>query len=603
MARDLAVILGDIIRKGRCPEVLVVYTCGHTCQAEVQLAKFLEKRDPRTAARTLRVACRSGEHLGEEGTFKVEVPGGPCRHSACASSSSAGRRTQLRCGATDMDLSTCEAPEDPIPVGIAYVQFATWVQSSNEEPQHIKLITCKGTQTWRQFFTTPGSLGPVLIGMALWLLLCILYAVYATPANIMVSPETFYKQVQDQIEKIPVPKDSPHYSHYRRYYLQQYQQHLTQYREMEEDWKLNRGPRLHSGALLQGLGLGTWFFVAVLALCEWKYTTVTTWINSVEEHWAAWRRSRNEAGQKKKRKKAEEPKEKAKPKELKSKEAEKRKPKRKAEDATVPRQTCDSAQGSSRSLWSWFARERDDVSTHKEAVEPDEAKEGHEPEAPKARAAKAEEEPAVEPEPVCENPVQEQAEEDGQEQEEDDQEEEEEEEEEKEEEDGKEEQAEDQQASDSEKGAHAEAEEKHESDDGSWQMVTKGRLKAAPSAQKPPEPVPAEPDEPIVQVPKHPETLSTQELVDLLQTSSVRRQLLRRGVPIREQLLHWFRELQEPPSKLMPVQQPASAASKAQRPGPAGAGPRPDRPKATPAPWSKLERKGMEVKVPLRAEA
>ena len=27
----------------------------------------------------------------------------------------------------------------------------------------------------------------------------------------------------------------------RRYYLQQYQQHLTQYREMEEDFKLNKG--------------------------------------------------------------------------------------------------------------------------------------------------------------------------------------------------------------------------------------------------------------------------------------------------------------------------------------------------------------------------
>lgn len=97
-------------------------------------------------------------------------------------------------------------------------------------------------------------------------------------------------------------------------------------------------------------------------------------------------------------------------------------------------------------------------------------------------------------------------------------------------------------------------------------------------------------------MPSNPETLSTQELVDFLQMSSVRRQLLRRGVPIREQLLHWFRELQEPPKTA-----PKAAAS---GPSASSSGPaeRP-RPKATPAPWSKLGHKVQEEKVSLRAEA
>ncbi|CAK9083263.1 unnamed protein product [Durusdinium trenchii] len=183
----------------------------------------------------------------------------------------------------DLEHLPIEARNDPLASLQCQVQ-----QSSSETVQSIPLTSCKGASTWKQFFTTPGSLGPILVAMMLWAVGCFLYAVYATPQIPMVAPEIFYQQVQEQIENIPVPKDSPHYSHYRRYYLEQYREHLAQYREHEEAFRLNKGPRVHWGALLQGLGIGTWIFVAVLAFCEYRYTTVTVSMEMVE----AWRGGR-----------------------------------------------------------------------------------------------------------------------------------------------------------------------------------------------------------------------------------------------------------------------------------------------------------------------
>jgi len=254
-------------------------------------------------ARALRLAIRPGApSLGDDGVFRIEVPGGPCQQACCgaasggeggSSASRPGHRVALRCGGVAMDLvSACEAAENPIPVGIAARQWTTWVQThqSDGDLQRIQLTSCTGAMTWKAFFTTPGSFGPVLIAMVIWVLACFLYALYGAPEIPMVTPELFYQQVQEQISNIPVPKHSPHYSHYRQYYLQQYQQHLSQYRELEVDWKNNKGHRLHWGALLQGLGLGTWLFVAILAFCEYQYSTITTWMEMIEEWWADWRR-------------------------------------------------------------------------------------------------------------------------------------------------------------------------------------------------------------------------------------------------------------------------------------------------------------------------
>ena len=59
----------------------------------------------------------------------------------------------------------------------------------------------------------------------------------------------------------------------RRYYLQQYQQHLTQYREMEEDFKLNKGWRrsvlmLTTGNVTLGLRCASTFFMIIWYLVD-----------------------------------------------------------------------------------------------------------------------------------------------------------------------------------------------------------------------------------------------------------------------------------------------------------------------------------------------
>lgn len=646
MCRDLAPILGDVLRKRRCPEVLVDYSCGHSCQPEVHLPAFLaDKKDARMASRALRLAVKSGAvPPGEEGVVRIEVPGGPCPNTAC---SNPGRRRALRCGGVSMDLlSACEAPENAIPVGIVAAQFASWVQqSSSETVQSIPLTSCKGASTWKQFFTTPGSLGPILVAMMLWAVGCFLYAVYATPQIPMVAPEIFYQQVQEQIENIPVPKDSPHYSHYRRYYLEQYREHLAQYREHEEAFRLNKGPRVHWGALLQGLGIGTWIFVAVLAFCEYRYTTVTVSMEMVEERWAAWRqRWKDEAGRGKKkpqRRKEKELKEascvdhpscekekprKALPVAERAKNSEEAEALRRAE-AEVPKQAR---------AWSWLGFR---MKAEEPGPKPEFANTEPGPVAvsqPEAKAAKGEEEPAGEPEPVEADCDADRAEANTSEDSED----------------SEAEQAEHEQppthaASPTLKVDEAKVEgDAPGSDDGSWQMVTKGRIKAKekrdeaekPSTQVVEESVhfPAQtqaghhqdkdilhapvwpdtedefqerptksktkqlrdlpPDE--VQVPENPERLSTQALVDFLQNGSIRRKLLRRGVPIREQLVRWFRELQDPPKSLAAPAPRAKQSASASASG----GRRDSLPKATPAPWSKLAKKS-EEKRSMRAEA
>jgi len=193
-----------------------------------------------------------------------------------------------------MDLvSAREASENPIPVGIAARQFVQWVSmapSEADDSQRIRLTSCSGELSWYSYLTTPGTSGPVLLGLVVWVLGCVVYAFCAAPQLPMVSPELFYRQVQEQIANIPVPKGSPHYAHYRQYYLQQYQQHLTQYLDMEAQWAEDKAPRFQWGAFLQGLGFGTWLFAAILAFCEFQYGTITTWIEAAEEWWGEYRR-------------------------------------------------------------------------------------------------------------------------------------------------------------------------------------------------------------------------------------------------------------------------------------------------------------------------
>jgi len=285
--RELSTILGDIIRRGRCPEIAVEYDCGHHGPAEAHIAPFLQdKKEARVAARHLRLCCKQGKlSQGEQSTFRIEVPGGQCPE--CGS----GTRTALWCGGVVMDLATaCEVPENPIPVGIGAKQFLQWVSQAadGDETQRIQL-TSGVALSWYNFFTSPTSFGPALIALVFWMLGCVIYAFFAAPQIPMISPEIFYQQVQEQIENIPVPRESPHYAHYRQYYLQQYQQHLKSYREVEAEWAVRQAPLFNWNALLTGAGFGVWVFAAVLAFSEYRYGTITVWMEVVEDWWTEWR--------------------------------------------------------------------------------------------------------------------------------------------------------------------------------------------------------------------------------------------------------------------------------------------------------------------------
>lgn len=679
--RDLAAILGDIIRKGQCPEIVVEYSCGHTHPAEVTVAPFLaEKREPRVAARALRVACRDDAvPFGESGSFTIKVPGGPYPGHEAGSDSGPGIRTALRCGAVSMDLTTaCEEAANPIPVGIAAAQFATWVQTplTEETEQRIQLTSCRGTLTWWQFFTTAGSIGPYLVGTIIWVIGCLVYAAYCAPRIPMLSPELFYQQVQAQIETIPVPKNSPHYGHYRKYYLQQYQQHLTQYRELEEQWRLNNGPMFHWGILLQGLGIGTWIIVVVLGICEYQYQTVTMWMEMLEDRWKAWRHRSEEADGGKKRKggaKAAKEKKMLVKEEPSVKEKVPEKPQPPPEVPSAPRKkkrlsapgkgdkeetqsqteeqgrAATAAEGKAQgfsSFLGWFSWRRSSSEGSTEEVKPKEAEGGSDMPKPGEVPPTAEdtavsvskgpeEEPAVEPEPVAEEPADFEAE-DAEEDEEAPA---------KEASQSLPEQSDEKADEEAPKGSaegkdsQEAAAEEDDANENEWHVVTKVKEKKVappPNLPAPPPPpreqpseqqelpkeAPPKEEEEIFQVPKNLETLSTQDLVAMLQRASLRRQLLRRGVPIREQLLRWFQELQEPPRKLRVAYGPSGQAASSSQAPPAQAAaevpsamagepqkpPEPARRKATPAPWSRLGNRKEEAeeeanKFPMRAEA
>merc|ERR1740129_1339544 len=108
----------------------------------------------------------------------------------------------------------------------------------------------------------------------------------------MERPEDIYRQVQEQIRKIPLPKTSPHYAHYRRHYLEQYQHFLKSLTALSTDWEINGRPRLNWPALLRGFGLGAWLLVVALAFCEWHHYMVSDWIQALGDCWATWRRGR-----------------------------------------------------------------------------------------------------------------------------------------------------------------------------------------------------------------------------------------------------------------------------------------------------------------------
>jgi len=229
--RGLHTIMSDVLKNGRCSEISVEYSCSHVCEAEVHIAPFLQdKREPRALARALRSGCRRGQlPLGDAGVFRIDVPARPCSACGCRA------RSSLWCGGTAMDLTkTDQATDEVIPVGIGAQQFLEWLEMEPvEENSALKVPLMVdpqcGGQSWYAFFTTPGSLGPIVLGIVVWVLGAIFYAAHAAQNSSMLPPEDFYQQVQELLRAIPLPKHSPNYAYYRRYYFDQYREYVRSY--------------------------------------------------------------------------------------------------------------------------------------------------------------------------------------------------------------------------------------------------------------------------------------------------------------------------------------------------------------------------------------
>jgi len=185
-----------------------------------------------------------------------------------------------------MDLPTAgQTPEGVVPVGIGARQFLEWLETEPNGSSSMKIQLSAGTAgdevSWHCLFSTVG--GRILLCSIAWVVACLAYALLIAPELAAERPELLYRQIQDQIRSIPLPVGSPHYAFYRRHYLEQYQQLLRGMHEMEASWAHDGRPRLNAPVFLRGLALGTWLLIVALACCEYRYCTISVWIEMLAE--------------------------------------------------------------------------------------------------------------------------------------------------------------------------------------------------------------------------------------------------------------------------------------------------------------------------------
>jgi len=186
-----------------------------------------------------------------------------------------------------MDLSKAsQAAESTVPVGIGAQQFLEWLEmepNGSASPKVHLSAAPTGMISWSGLLRTPG--GFIVLGAVAWVVACLAYAVTSGPDTLMAPPDQVYQQIQEQIRQIPLPWSSPHYTHHRKYYLEQYQQYLRSYREMQSGLPESRSLVFNAAVFMQGLCLGTWLLIVALAACEYQYGTLSLWIEVLGEWW------------------------------------------------------------------------------------------------------------------------------------------------------------------------------------------------------------------------------------------------------------------------------------------------------------------------------
>jgi len=311
--RSASLVLQDLIGKRSCQEIHVQYSCGHREEAQVTLPTGLQEKDKRlngrSALKMLRAQCRRGDRSGAEPhdtnpSFWVEVPVSRCRECMRRgySAEEAGERQHLRCGSVAMDVPCPkDSSEDTGPIGISARQLLEWVQMPQAaQPYRVSLAAARDPlENDRAGALLDGireatGCAPILIAIASWVVGCAAYAVHNVPGLQMVTPDLFHDQLQQRIESIPVPLDTPQYSQYKQYYMRQYTQYVQEYSIQKAQWERNR-PLFNLQVFLHGLGVGVLVFAALLAYCEYHWGTISYWMELAEDLWSVWQERREKS--------------------------------------------------------------------------------------------------------------------------------------------------------------------------------------------------------------------------------------------------------------------------------------------------------------------
>lgn len=170
--------------------------------------------------------------------------------------------------------------EEHVPVGIGARQFLEWLDTEPSGTSSVKIQLSAGSKpetAWQCVCNTVG--GRIFLCCLAWATSCLVCALLVAPELPSDQPELLFQQVQEQIRMIPLPIDSPHYAFYRRHYLEQYQNLV---KDMQ-DTDAGGVPRLNLPLFLRGMAVGTWLLIVLMAFCEYRYCTISIWIEMLSD--------------------------------------------------------------------------------------------------------------------------------------------------------------------------------------------------------------------------------------------------------------------------------------------------------------------------------
>jgi len=316
-ARDGNSILQELLSRRRCPEINVLYTCGHSHETKVSLPPVLQKKEGRlngrSALQVLKSQCKRGgscfldvatvgstQELDDESLphFRMTVPSGPCAECLRLErpGEQVGRREFLRCGGVYVELPVDDPNQmDDTAIRVSARQLLKWVQLSPQgSPLRVVPASARNEQfgadiaygSWERVREATGW-SPAILAALLWAVGSAAWALYhASSEGLAVNSELLKEQLQRRIADIPLPPESPQYQQYKHYYLRQYQLHLEESGAAQAQWQ-HHWPAFNWHAFQRMLGAGVFIFAAAIAYCEYHYGALSYWMDVAEDSWYA----------------------------------------------------------------------------------------------------------------------------------------------------------------------------------------------------------------------------------------------------------------------------------------------------------------------------